>query len=225
MQNTIIVVEDDVRLAKLMKDYLSEQGFTVTTEDRGDRAIYRINKLQPDVVVLDVMLPKVDGLTICKEIRQYYNGLILMLTASAGSQTEIESLDLGADDYLKKPVDPEVLLAHIKALLRRKMDAHTPLILEFGALKIDSSTQNVYWQNQYVDLSRKEFEILCFLAHHAGKPVNRDSIMQALRGFDYDASNRSIDMTISSLRKKLHDTGERIQTVWGKGYLFVAEGW
>lgn len=226
--NKVVIVEDDVRLAKLISDYLTKHGFTTIIEHRGDSAIYRITKEQPDLVVLDLALPKIDGLTVCKEVRQYYDGLILILTATVAENTEIESLEIGADDYLKKPVNPGVLLAHIKALLRRKDKAILPIALIFGSLKIDPGNQTVYWHNAYIDLSRKEFELFYFLANHAGKVVNRDNISQALKGFEHDITNRTIDMTISSLRKKFDDEGrdaKRIKTIWGKGYLFVAEDW
>ncbi len=226
--HSILIVEDDAKLAKLMRTFLSEQGFSVTVEAQGDRAIYLIKKQAPDIVILDLMLPKVDGLTICKEVRQYYSGIILMLTASHDSHNEIEGLQMGVDGYLKKPIDPDVLLAHIHSLLKHKTNAVTPLNLEFGALKIDISNQTVYWNNEHVELTNKEYDLLVFLAHHANKPVNRETIMQALKGFDYDNSNRTIDMLIVALRKKFADTGhkaKRIKTIWGKGYLFTSEGW
>ncbi|MDO8953574.1 MAG: response regulator transcription factor [Gammaproteobacteria bacterium] len=224
----ILIIEDDKKLAQLMRDYLSNHAFQVTVENSGDKGLYRITKDQPDVVILDIMLPKMDGLTVCRESRQYYDGLILMLTAREEDETEIKSLENGADDFVRKPIDPSVLVARINALLRRKLGEVKPLELEIGTLKIDPASQLVYWHNKLIELSRKEFEVLYFLADQAGKVVNRDSISQALKGFDHDGVNRTIDMTISTLRKKFHDDGREaklIKTVWGKGYLFVKEAW
>lgn len=228
MAVTVVIVEDDIKLAKLMKDYLEKHNFEVILEHQGDRGIYRINKDQPSLVILDLMLPKVDGLSVCKEVRQYYDGPIIMLTAKDDDATEISGLEIGADMYLKKPIDPNVLLAHINALLRRTHKEIQPITLEMGVLKIDPTNQSVYWHDELIELSRKEFELFYFLANHAGKVVNRDNIMQALKGFDYDGVNRTIDMTVSSLRKKFNDEGreaKKIKTVWGKGYLFVQDAW
>ncbi|MDF2940758.1 MAG: hypothetical protein K0R66_1400 [Gammaproteobacteria bacterium] len=229
MQNAkILIIEDDKKLAQLMQDYLTRHGFEIALEHYGDKGLYRISKEQPDLVILDIMLPKMDGLTVCKEARQYYDGLILMLTANDTDDIQIKGLENGADDFVRKPIDPQVLVARINALLRRKSGEIKPLVIEIGKLRIDPNDRTAYWKNEYVDLSQKEFELLYFLADHAGKVLNRDSIMQALKGFDYDGINRTIDMTISNLRKKFNDDGreaKRIKTIWGKGYLFVKEAW
>lgn len=229
MQNKkIVIVEDDRKLAKLMANYFTNHGFDVMVEHQGDRGLYRITKEQPDLVILDIMLPKMNGLNICREARQYYDGLILMLTAKDEDETQIQGLENGADDFVRKPIDPRVLLARIEALLRRKGGNVQPITLELGALKIDPSNQTVYWHDDYVDLSRKEFELLYFLADQVGRVVTRDQILQSLRGFDYDGVNRAIDVMVSSLRKKFDDDGrepKRIKTIWGKGYLLVADAW
>ena len=227
-KKTIVIVEDDRKLAKLMQTYLENHGFDVMLEHQGDRGLYRITKEQPDLVILDVMLPKMDGLAVCREARQYYDGLILMLTARDEDDTQITGLTNGADDFVRKPIDPRVLLARIEALLRRKENEVKPVLLEIGSLTIDPGNQSVYLQGEHIELSHKEFELLYFLAGQAGKVIHRDSLMQALKGFDYDGVNRSIDILISSLRKKLGDTGReptRIKTIWGKGYLFIKEAW
>src|SRR5688500_16011618 len=122
----ILIVEDDCKLAKLMQDYLSQHGFRVSIEHQGDRGLYRMTKDRPDLVILDVMLPKMNGLSICREARQYYDGLILMLTASDEDETQIQGLENGADDFVRKPIDPRVLLARIEALLRRKANTVQP---------------------------------------------------------------------------------------------------
>lgn len=224
----ILIIEDAHRLAKLMQDYLTQHGFKVVVESQGDRGLSRLLKLQPDLVIVDVMLPGMDGLTICREARQYYDGLMLILTAKTEEEVEITGLSEGADDFVRKPIDPRVLLARIEALFRRKEGRIQPSTLEIGQLKMDPASQSVYWRGDYISLSHKEFELLFFLADHRGRPVNREQISQALRGFDYDGVNRAIDVLIVNLRKKFEDnikTPTRIKTVWGKGYLFVPEAW
>lgn len=224
----ILIIEDAPRLAKLMQDYLTQHGFKVVVESQGDRGLARLLKLQPDLAIVDVMLPGMDGLTICREARQYYDGLILILTAKTEEEVEIKGLSEGADDFVRKPIDPRVLLARIEALFRRKEGRIQPSTLEIGQLKMDPTSQSVYWRGDSISLSHKEFELLFFLADHQGRPVNREQISQALRGFDYDGVNRAIDVLIVNLRKKFEDnikTPARIKTVWGKGYLFVPEAW
>ncbi len=224
----ILIIEDATRLAKLMQDYLTKHGFKVMVESQGDRGLARILKLQPDLVIVDLMLPGMDGLTICREARQYYDGLILILTAKTDDELEITGLSEGADDFVRKPIDPRVLLARIEALFRRKEGRIQPTTLEVGQLKMDPASQSVYWREQHINLSHKEFELLYFLADHKGRPVNREQISQALRGFDYDGVNRAIDVLIVSLRKKFEEdlkAPTRIKTVWGKGYLFATEAW
>jgi len=227
MQNKkIVIVEDDLKLAKLMKDYLSNHSYTVFVEHQGDKGLYRIIKEQPDLVLLDFMLPKMDGVHVCREARQYFNGLILMLTANDEDEVQIESLESGADDFVRKPIDPRVLLARVEALLRRRQGVVQPVVLEVGQLKLDPSKQTAYLQGEYLGLSGKEFQLLYFLTDHAGQVVTRDQILQSLKGFDYDGVSRVIDILVVSLRKKLKDDGREpkyIKTVWGKGYLFVKE--
>ncbi len=211
-----------------MQDFLTEHGFEVAVEHQGDRGLHRILKWQPDLVILDLMLPGMDGLTVCREARQYYEGLILILTAKEEDETQITGLAQGADDYVRKPIDPRVLLARIEALLRRREGRVQPIELVIGQLKIDPGSQSVYWRGEYVNLPRKEFELLYFLANQAGRPVTREQISQALKGFDYDGVNRAIDVMIVSLRKKFEtDTHAptRIKTARGKGYLFVKDAW
>lgn len=205
LNKTILIIEDDLKLAKFISYYLRKYDFKVTMEHQGDRGLYRLTKDHPDLVILDVMLPKMNGIMLCREARQYYDGLILLLTGSNEDGIEINGLENGADDFVRKPID-----------------------LHMGKLHIDASNRAVYWEENYIHLSDKEFEILYFLANHAGKPVNRANIMQALKGFDYDGISRTIDITISSLRKKFNDKGresKKIKTVWGRGYLFIRDAW
>lgn len=229
----VFLVEDDQSLASLVKDYFTLQGFKVSVEERGDIAVERILKEQPDIVILDIMLPGKNGLDICRELRAATQLPIIMLTARSDEIDQIVGLEVGADDYVPKPAQPRLLLARINALLRRvcpeeksKNSANT--VLTFGDLSIDASKQEVYWQNKLMELTTNEFDLLHLLASHAGTILSRDDLLNKLRGFGYDGMDRTVDMLISRLRKKFSDDPskpKRIKTVWKKGYLFVAEAW
>lgn len=238
MQPRVLLVEDDPRLANLVRDYLQQQGYQVLIEGRGDRAIDRILRENPDLVILDLMLPGKDGLEICRSVRTGYTRPILMLTAREDDMDQVVGLELGADDYVKKPVEPRVLLARIRALLRRGVpnsptdmqtsDNNAEQVLHFSTLQICRSSLTVFLDNRPVDLTTNEFELLWLLASSAGKVMSRDDIFRELRGIDYDGLDRSVDITISRLRKKLaDDSGEpqRIKTIWRRGYLFVKDAW
>ena len=225
----IFIVEDDQALSDLMRDFLKTYDFEVTQIDSGDQAVFRILNKKPDLVILDIMLPKLDGIQVCRSIRQNYQGSILMLTARQEDDMQITGLNDGADDYVKKPVDPQVLLARIQALLRHGNRQNSSLsVLEFGSLRIDQAARSITLGGQAIDLPRVELDLLIFLANNAGKTVDRNTIYRALRGIDHDGLDRSVDLQISHLRNKLGDNSEnptRIKTVWGKGYLFVPTSW
>jgi len=234
----ILVVEDDKHLANLVRDYLQKEGYQVMIEGRGDRAIDRIVRENPDLVILDLMLPGKDGLEVCRSVRAGFANPILMLTAREDDMDQVVWLELGADDYVKKPIEPRVLLARIRALLRRGFlisttDNQTAVSnfdhdLHFGTLQICRSSHTVYLNKNQVDLTTNEFDLLYVLAANAGKIMNRDDIFRELRGIDYDGLDRSVDIAISRLRKKLEDNNsepQRIKTIWRKGYLFVKEAW
>ncbi|RPI77851.1 MAG: response regulator [Desulfobacteraceae bacterium] len=230
----LLVVEDDIRLAQLIRDYLQGQGFQVHIEGRGDKAAKRILTEKPDLVILDLMLPGQDGLSICQSIRADFPGPILILTAREEDMDQVAGLELGADDYVKKPVEPRVLLARIRALFRRYRktaglpESEDPEEHAFGRLRVNRVTRSVYLEQKAVDLTTNEFDLLWFLVCHAGDVLDRDAILSAIRGISYDGLDRSVDVGISRLRKKLGDDSEnpfRIKTVWGRGYLFSKESW
>jgi DNA-binding response OmpR family regulator len=211
-------VEDDRRLADLTAEYFRQNGLTVAVEARGDRAVARFKAEQPRIVLLDLMLPGADGLTVCRELREFFNGPILIFTARDSDIDQVIGLEAGADDYVAKPVDPMVLLARTRALLRR---------VEEQAVQHVAS-QEVWLDGKNIQLTTQEFELLHMLARHAGTILSRDDIFHRLRGIDYDGLDRSIDGRISKLRRKLGDsatTPSRIKTVWGKGYLLVPDAW
>ena len=230
---TLLLVEDDVRLSALVVEYLQKNGLNVETEFRGDTAVQRILDLQPDLVILDLMLPGLDGFDVCKQVRSGYHQPILMLTAKDEEIDQIVGLEIGADDYVVKPVQPRLLLARIKALLRRSENTlnttktnHNEL--DFGALKLSHTSRSVIFNEVALSLTTIEFDLLWLLAKHAGRVLSREEISTALSGIEYDGLDRSIDIRISRLRKLLQDDSAKprgIKTVRGKGYLFVAEGW
>lgn len=227
----VLLVEDDARLAALVREYLEQHGFAVTVEARGDRAAARILGERPALVVLDLMLPGCDGFEVCRAVRTRFTGPILILTARGEDIDHVMGLEIGADDYVTKPVQPRVLLARIRALLRRGAAAQASAEtrdLTFGKLLVRASAREVVFNGQPIDLTSNEFEILWLLARHAGEVLGRDAILSALRRIDYDGLDRSVDLRISRLRKKLHDDPAqptRIKTIRGKGYLFVADAW
>ena len=228
----ILLVEDDQRLAELTAEYLEQNGFSVVIESRGDKAMARFAEVKPRVVLLDLMLPGVDGLTICRELRETFTGPILIFTARDSDIDQVIGLEAGADDYVAKPVDPMVLLARTRALLRRAESAEQVPTqggdIVLGALRISASSQEVTLEDEPVQLATHEFELLLLLARHAGTVLSRDDIFHHLRGIDYDGTDRSIDGRVSKLRKKLGDTAAepaRIKTVWGRGYLLVPDAW
>lgn len=231
----ILIVEDDERLASLTKDYLQSNGLNVSVEGDGSRAIERIKNEQPDLVVLDLMLPGEDGLAVCRIVRPHYSGPILMLTARTEDLDQVLGLEMGADDYVAKPVRPRVLLARIRALLRRaKQDAASDTDaeesaserLEFGALLIDNAMREAWLNGESIDLTSAEFDLLWLLSSNAGRVLSREEIFNQLRGIEYDGQDRSIDVRVSRIRPKVGDdpiNPRRIKTVRSKGYLFVKE--
>ena len=225
----IRIVEDDERLATLTREYLENNGLQVTIEGDGSKAVERILSERPDLVVLDLMLPGEDGVSICRRVRSQYQGQILMLTARTDDLDEVLGLEMGADDYVAKPVRPRVLLARIRALLRRgagqaKESSTEDSSLRFGALVVDNAKREAWLDNQCIDLTSAEFDLLWLLCSNAGRVLSREEIFAQLRGIEYDGQDRSIDVRVSRIRPKIGDDPMHprlIKTVRSKGYLFV----
>lgn len=224
----ILIIEDDVDLALLIQEYLINKGFHVEVEHDGLQAVNRITSLNPDLVVLDLMLPGKDGVSICREARPFFNGSILMLTASEDTIDQIVGLEVGADDFVQKPVEPRVLLARIRALLRRQPPKNAeelhvrPNAIQFRDLKINRAARAVHFQNQPLELTTPEYDMLLLLAEKAGEIVSREDVFQSLKNIEYDGINRFADITISQVRKKIGlQADEYLKTVRGKGYLFL----
>ncbi|MGL4474973.1 MAG: winged helix-turn-helix domain-containing protein [Shewanella sp.] len=227
----VLLVEDDIRLANLISDYLKSQGMHVEVERRGDTVLTRLINYKPDIILLDIMLPGLDGLSLCEKLPDYFHGPILLMSALGTPEDQIKGLELGADDYVVKPVEPALLVARIHNLLRRRAKPthqHESHCLNFGKLSIDPHTQAILLSDHAVDLTSHEFELLWLLASNAGQVLSRQFIYQYLLNIDFDGKDRKIDVRISRLRKKLGDNIEtpfRIKTVWGQGYLFAPEAW
>lgn len=230
----ILLIEDDSRLAELTATYLEQNGLRVKIEARGDRALERFTQEKPRLVLLDLLLPGKDGLSICRELRRVHDVPILILTAKDTDLDHVIGLEAGADDYVMKPVDPMVLLARVRALMRRTERPAGGAVSErrpdvnLGTLRISDTSREVWLGGEPVPLTTQEFELLSLLAHRAGELVSRDEVFRTMRGIDYDGLDRSIDGRVSKLRRKLGDDAAaptRIKTVWGKGYLLVPDAW
>jgi len=234
----ILIVEDDERLAELTREYLVNNGLSVAVEHNGTVAVKRIKIEQPDLVILDLMLPGEDGLSICRQVRSEYLGPIIMLTARTAELDQIVGLEVGADDYICKPVQPRLLLARISAMLRRTAKApalQPPSLLlnasddarhHFGNLVIDNAMREAWLGEENIELTSAEFDLLWLLASNAGRVLSREDIFTTLRGISYDGQDRSIDVRVSRIRPKIGDDPEhprRIKTVRSRGYFFVKE--
>jgi two-component system OmpR family response regulator/two-component system response regulator RstA len=227
---SILLVEDDLRLAELVSRYLESNGMSVAIVSRGDEVVAHVERDRPDLVILDLGLPGEDGLTICRQLRPNYTNPILILTARNSDIDHVLGLELGADDYVIKPVEPRVLLARIGALLRRTRAPSSPArkVLQFGRLTINITSRSVHLDGHAISLSGNEFDLLAHLASHAGQIQSRETLFKDLFKREYDGTDRMLDIRISRLRRKLGDeaeTAERIKTVWGQGYLFVPDAW
>lgn len=227
----ILLVEDDLRLGELVCSYLSRHGYRVDHHVTGEGAAERILSQNPALAILDITLPHTDGLDICRALRPGYPGRILILTARDEEIDEILGLELGADDFLVKPVEPRRLLARVRALLRRPEGegavTGAPSI-EWGRFRIRADTRECTIGGEQVELTTGEFDLLWLLANRAGDTLSRDDILRALRGIEFDGLDRSIDARIYRLRRKLGDdpaNPTRIKTVRGRGYLFTARAW
>lgn len=236
--NKIVFVEDDPEVGSLIAAYLGKHDMEVIVEPRGDYAEAVVLREKPDLVLLDIMLPGKDGMTICRDLRAQWQGPIVLLTSLDSDMNHILSLEMGASDYILKTTPPAVLLARLRLHLRQHVAAPevekpvtglTPhKALRFGTLSIDPVNRQVLLNGSNVTLSTADFDLLWELATHAGQIMDRDALLKNLRGVSYDGMDRSVDVAISRLRKKLLDSATepyRIKTVRNKGYLFAPHAW
>ncbi|GGP68683.1 two-component system response regulator OmpR [Shewanella saliphila] len=230
----ILVVDDDMRLRSLLERYLLEQGFQVRSAANAEQMDRLLERENFHLLVLDLMLPGEDGLSICRRLRQQENPIpIVMLTAKGDEVDRIIGLELGADDYLPKPFNPRELLARIKAVMRRQTTevpgapAQQEEMIEFGEFSLNLATREMFHGDESIALTSGEFAVLKVLVNHPREPLSRDKLMNLARGRDYSALERSIDVQVSRLRRLIEKDAANpryIQTVWGLGYVFVPDG-
>jgi two-component system phosphate regulon response regulator OmpR len=220
----ILLIEDDHRLAEMVKSYLGQAGFQVTIAARGELGVAAEKRESFDAIILDLMLPDIDGLDVCRRVRLRGDTPILMLTARGDTMDRVVGLELGADDYLPKPFEPRELLARLKAILRRGRGEPTAQMLRFGRLEIDLAAREVRLDGDARALTSYQFDLLAALAQHAGRVMSRDAIMNLVRNEPLEAFDRSIDVHISRIRAAIEDDARhprRVITVRGAGYVFA----
>lgn len=225
MEQTVLIIDDDEKLNRLLTEFLSEFGFHVITASHPDDGLEVIHTKEPDLVVLDVMLPGQNGFDVCRGIRETSSVPVIMLTARGDLMDKVVGLEIGADDYMAKPFEPRELVARIKSVLRRSGGGSQAQFKTFGDLEIDFAGRTAWVHGQRLDLTTNEFAALALLVESPGKVLDRDTLLQGLSGMDCETFNRSVDITMSRLRQKLGDdpkNPEYIKTVWGAGYVFIA---
>jgi DNA-binding response OmpR family regulator len=220
----ILLIEDDARLAEMVRDYLGGAGFRVARAASGSAGLAMHAREAFDAIVLDLMLPDMDGLDVCRQVRARAATPILMLTARGDAMDRVVGLEMGADDYLPKPFEPRELLARLRAILRRGAAPRTADVLRFGRLEIDRGAREVRLQGEVRPLTSYQFELLLALAEHAGRVMSREVLMDLLRAQPLEAFDRSIDVHVSRIRAAIEDDPKkphRVITVRGAGYVFA----
>ena len=224
----ILVVDDEAHIVELARIYLTREGYDVEGVGDGAQALTRFGQIKPDLVVLDIMLPGADGLTICKEIRKQSQVPIIMLTAKDEVTDKVVGLEVGADDYLTKPFHPQELVARAKALLRRaKIEPDQPKLIRAGKLEVDLERHEIRHGTSKVQLRPKEFDLLALLARHPGRVFQRSELLDLVWGYDFPGYTRTVDVHVQQVREKLAAAEIKdpsIQTVWGVGYRLELAG-
>ncbi len=219
----ILVVDDESRMRKLVKDFLIKEHYEVLEAGDGEEALeIFFEKKDIGLVILDVMMPKVDGWEVCKEIRQYSKVPIIMLTAKGSERDELSGFELGVDEYISKPFSPKILVARVGALLRRSSLENQELLV-VGGIELNKSAHTVLMDGKPIELSFKEFELLAYFMENQGIALSREKILNRVWNYDYFGDARTIDTHVKKLRSKLEDKGEYIHTIWGMGYKFEVE--
>lgn len=224
MTQTILIIDDDAKLNRLLTKFLSDFGFKAISAERPSLGLKLLQSDSPDLIILDIMLPEMDGFEVLKTIRKESSIPVIMLTARGDLTDKVVGLEIGADDYLAKPFEPRELVARIQSVLRRATPGSFKQEETYGDLVINFDKRKVSLKNKTIELTTNEFTILAFLIAHRGKVMNRDQLLQELSGMDCDVFNRTVDVTVSRLRQKLQDDPkhpEYIKTVWGTGYVFL----
>jgi DNA-binding response OmpR family regulator len=225
MAATILVVDDEKNIVQLARLYLDKEGFRVEAAFDGAQALEKAKSIRPDLIVLDLMLPEMDGLSVCRELRKTSNVPIIILTARGDDVDRVVGLELGADDYITKPFNPRELVARVKAVLRRaRQEEPGQAVLELDSLKLDTASREVSIDGKQVTLRAKEFDLLAAFMRHTGVVLDRERLLQLVWGSDYYGDTRTIDVHVAWLREKLAAAKKvKIQTVWGVGYKLVVD--
>jgi DNA-binding response OmpR family regulator len=224
MKQTILIIDDDEKLNRLLEKFLGDFGLAVQYAVTPSAGLKRLKESPPDLIILDIMLPEMDGFEVCRIIRRTSRIPIIMLTARGDLTDKVVGLELGADDYLPKPFEPRELVARIQSVLRRTSSRTFGKTETFGNLEIDFARQTAILDSHTLDLTSSEYTVLSFLAVNTGRVLDRDKLLQELSGIDCEAFNRTVDVTVSRLRQKLGDDPKNprfIKTIWGSGYLFL----
>ena len=220
----ILVVDDESRMRKLVKDFLTKKGFTVIEAGDGEEAVDKFFEVKDiALILLDVMMPKMDGWQVCREIRQYSKVPIIMLTAKSDEKDELQGFDLGVDEYITKPFSPKILVARVEAILRRSNVLAADDTMEAGGIELNKAAHEVLIDGKSVELSYKEFELLAYFMSNQGVALSRERILNNVWNYDYFGDARTIDTHVKKLRSKLGAKGEYIKTIWGMGYKFEVD--
>ena len=220
----ILVVDDESRMRKLVKDFLTKKGFTVIEAGDGEEAVDKFFEVKDiALIILDVMMPKMDGWQVCREIRQYSKVPIIMLTAKSDEKDELQGFDLGVDEYITKPFSPKILVARVEAILRRSNVLAADDTMEVGGIELNKAAHEVLIDGKSVELSYKEFELLAYFMSNQGVALSRERILNNVWNYDYFGDARTIDTHVKKLRSKLGAKGEYIKTIWGMGYKFEVD--
>jgi len=222
MAKTVLIVEDESNIRELLRMYLEQEGYHVETAQNGSEGLRTFKRVHPDLVLLDVMMPVMDGNQMIRELRTFSKTPVIMLTAKGEMMDKITGLELGADDYITKPFEMREVMARVKAVLRRFDDDEEPRRLEFDNLVIDKSAFNIVVKGETMEIPPKEIELLYFLASSPNRVFTRAQLLDDVWGFDYFGDTRTVDVHIKRLREKLQDVSAKweIKTVWGVGYKF-----
>lgn len=219
----ILVADDDRNIAELLRLYLEKEGYTTELAADGEEAVAKFNADTPDLVLLDIMMPKLDGWQVCREIRAYSQVPIIMLTAKSDERDELLGFELGVDEYISKPFSPKILVARVEAILRRTSGLAADDVIRAGGIEVNKAAHEVTIDGKSIELSYKEFELLTYFMENQGIALSREKILNSVWNYDYFGDARTIDTHVKKLRSKLGAKGDYIKTIWGMGYKFEVD--
>lgn len=219
----ILIVDDDTNICELLRLYIEKEGFEASIANDGETALKMFDTVNPDLILLDIMLPGLDGWQVCREIREHSRVPVIMLTARSDERDELQGFELGVDEYISKPFSPKILVARVGAILRRTLGADPGELLKAGGIEIDKTAHLVKLDGKPIELSFKEFELLTYFVENQGIALSREKILNNVWNYDYFGDARTIDTHVKKLRSKLEEKGDYIKTIWGMGYKFEVE--